>query len=110
MLRPNPTHTGRGGRTLGGGGGGAAGERRRAGRVRPHHRLRNMGTDSRSESGIKWMCGRTTRRCDRTLVQAAAGWAALQAALLLAPGGAELQEAADRLSAPRGPPSPSNAV
>jgi hypothetical protein len=36
-------------------------------RVWSHCRFRNRGTEYFSESGIKWMRGRTTRQCDRAL-------------------------------------------
>ena len=35
--------------------------------VRSHGRFRNRGTDSLSESGMKWMCGGTQRQRDRAL-------------------------------------------
>jgi hypothetical protein len=41
-------------------------------RVRSHRRFRNRGTEYVSESGMKWMSGRTKRHCGRALHTAAA--------------------------------------
>jgi hypothetical protein len=45
----------------------AACRRRGPARVRSHCRFRNRGTEYVSRCGIKWMSGRTERRCDRAL-------------------------------------------
>jgi hypothetical protein len=42
-------------------------------RVRLHCRFRNRRTESLHKAGMKWLGGRTTRRCDRTLCPARAG-------------------------------------